>query len=84
MAAEELLVLTFSRKAAGEFKQRLLRHVPGAEAATVCTFHSWCGGITQHVFLSYSCYFDCSMHNQNGHAATCSAQELDGGTEALA
>lgn len=41
VAAEEVLVLTLSRKAAGEFRERLLRHVPGAKAATVCTFHSW-------------------------------------------
>ena len=39
--AEELLVLTFSRKAQAEFQHRLRRDVPGAEAATVSTFHGW-------------------------------------------
>jgi DNA helicase-2/ATP-dependent DNA helicase PcrA len=39
--AEDLLVLTFSRKAQAEFQQRLRRDVPGAEGATVSTFHGW-------------------------------------------
>lgn len=36
--AEQLLVLTFSRKAAGEFRARLPREAGGA---TVSTFHAW-------------------------------------------
>lgn len=39
--AEQVLVLTFSRRAQGEFAERLRQRVPGAEAATVSTFHAW-------------------------------------------
>lgn len=41
VSPEQLLVLTFSRRAAAEFQQRLRQRVPTAEAATVTTFHSW-------------------------------------------
>ena len=39
--AEQLLVLTFSRRAQGEFAERLRQRVPGAGGATVSTFHAW-------------------------------------------
>lgn len=41
---EAVLVLTFSRKAAGEFGARLRGRLPGC-ATTVGTFHSWCWGL---------------------------------------
>jgi len=39
--AKQLLVLTFSRRAQGEFAARLRQRVPGGEDATVSTFHAW-------------------------------------------
>ncbi|KAL4859415.1 DNA helicase II [Chlorella vulgaris] len=46
---DQLLVLTFSRKAAAEFQDRLRRHVPGAaEAATACTFHAFSWLLIRH------------------------------------
>lgn len=46
---DQLLVLTFSRKAAAEFQDRLRRHVPAAaEAATVCTFHAFSWLLIRH------------------------------------
>lgn len=77
VAAEEVLVLTLSRKAAGEFRERLLRHVPGAKAATVCTFHSWCGGWSQQPGSLYSaaacmrCALAGSVHLRHCAAMPC-------------
>lgn len=43
---EAVLVLTFSRKAAGEFRARLSARLPAADGTvTVGTFHSWCWGL---------------------------------------
>lgn len=39
--AEQVLVLTFSRRAQSEFAARLQQRVPDAEQATVSTFHAW-------------------------------------------
>ncbi|PRW58291.1 DNA helicase II [Chlorella sorokiniana] len=39
--AKQLLVLTFSRRAQSEFAARLQQRVPGADEATVATFHAW-------------------------------------------
>lgn len=39
--AKQLLVLTFSQRAQGEFAARLRQRVPGGEDATVSTFHAW-------------------------------------------
>ncbi|KAL4431029.1 hypothetical protein ABPG75_006285 [Micractinium tetrahymenae] len=46
VAAEAILVLTFSRKAQAEFQSRLAP-VPGASSITVSTFHAWAWQLLQ-------------------------------------
>ena len=67
--AEEILVLTFSRRAAAEFRERLLRaRVPSADAIEVATFHSWCGR---------------DMHTRNMRVTTAEALGAGGASAAL-
>ncbi|HZP49793.1 ATP-dependent helicase, partial [Actinocrinis sp.] len=46
LSADEILVLTFSRAAAAELRDRIgARLIPGAGAPTATTFHSFCFGL---------------------------------------
>lgn len=40
-------MLTFSRRAAGEFRQRLRARVPSAAGVSVETFHAWSWALVQ-------------------------------------
>ena len=60
--AEEILVLTFSRRAAAEFRGRLLRaRVPSADAVEVSTFHSWCALDSVHAHSQPAHHHGCGI-----------------------
>lgn len=42
MAAQSILVLTYTKKMALEFRTRLVREVAGAERVRVSTVHAFC------------------------------------------
>ena len=50
ISAEEILLLTFTNKAAQEMKDRIIDEIgEAAEGVTACTFHSFCAGfLRQH------------------------------------